>query len=234
DLVGGLTDSKYEEINVPIKMGVDCSITAKDLVVGDILAKYGSDVCNASNSFTFPAQGNERFLKVSCNELLKATDGFSTANLIGKGGFSSIYKGILNSDKKHNSQQSQSSGNERFLKVSYNELLKATDGFSTANLIGEGGFSSIYKGILNSDMLLMMTQLCCKVRRLMQRKWKNVWLQVAVLEYPPLWIPVQRTKIEIVVNELQRILNVLQNTKGLSSCLYGKAESNCKKELCMS
>nr|GEV21237.1 leucine-rich repeat protein [Tanacetum cinerariifolium] len=53
--------------------------------------------------------------------------------------------------KKHNSQPSQSSRNERFLKVSYNELLKATDGFSTANLIGEGGFSSVYKGILDSD-----------------------------------------------------------------------------------
>ncbi|GJS09470.1 leucine-rich repeat protein [Tanacetum coccineum] len=53
--------------------------------------------------------------------------------------------------KKHNSQPSQSSGNERFLKVSYNELLKATDGFSTENLIGEGGFSSVYKGILHSD-----------------------------------------------------------------------------------
>ncbi|GKA03404.1 kinase-like domain-containing protein [Tanacetum coccineum] len=53
--------------------------------------------------------------------------------------------------KKHNSQPSQSSGNERFLKVSYNELLKATDGFSTQNLIGEGGFSSVYKGTLNSD-----------------------------------------------------------------------------------
>ncbi|GJR35811.1 kinase-like domain-containing protein [Tanacetum coccineum] len=52
--------------------------------------------------------------------------------------------------KKHNSQPSQSSGSERFLKVSYNELLKATDGFSTENLIGEGGFSSVYKGILDS------------------------------------------------------------------------------------
>ncbi|GJS89020.1 kinase-like domain-containing protein [Tanacetum coccineum] len=30
------------------------------------------------------------------------------------------------------------------------ELLKATDGFSTQNLIGEGGFSSVYKGILDS------------------------------------------------------------------------------------
>ncbi|GJU62966.1 kinase-like domain-containing protein, partial [Tanacetum coccineum] len=38
----------------------------------------------------------------------------------------------------------------RFLKVSYNQLLKATDGFSTANLIGEGG-CSVYKGILHSD-----------------------------------------------------------------------------------
>ncbi|GJU72209.1 kinase-like domain-containing protein [Tanacetum coccineum] len=53
--------------------------------------------------------------------------------------------------KKRNSQPSQSSGNERFLKVSYNELLKATDGFTTENLIGEGGFSSVYKGILDSD-----------------------------------------------------------------------------------
>ncbi|GJW67608.1 leucine-rich repeat protein [Tanacetum coccineum] len=53
--------------------------------------------------------------------------------------------------KKSNSQPSQSAGNERFLKVSYNELLKATDGFSIANLIGEGGFSSVYKGILDCD-----------------------------------------------------------------------------------
>ncbi|PWA43970.1 protein kinase-like domain-containing protein [Artemisia annua] len=53
--------------------------------------------------------------------------------------------------KKRNSQPSQSSGNERFLKVSYNQLLKATDGFSTANLIGEGGHSSVYKGILDSN-----------------------------------------------------------------------------------
>ncbi|GJT65283.1 kinase-like domain-containing protein [Tanacetum coccineum] len=52
--------------------------------------------------------------------------------------------------KKHNTQPSESSGNERFLKVSYNQLLKATDGFSTANLIGEGG-CSVYKGILHSD-----------------------------------------------------------------------------------
>nr|GEZ38112.1 protein kinase-like domain-containing protein [Tanacetum cinerariifolium] len=48
-------------------------------------------------------------------------------------------------------QPSQSSGNEPFLKVSYNELLKATNGFAAQNLIGEGGLSSVYKGILDFD-----------------------------------------------------------------------------------
>ncbi|CAL5366206.1 unnamed protein product [Camellia sinensis] len=37
---------------------------------------------------------------------------------------------------------------ESFLKVSYEKLLKATDGFSSANLIGFGSFGSVYRGIL--------------------------------------------------------------------------------------
>ncbi|PWA75131.1 leucine-rich repeat protein [Artemisia annua] len=62
-----------------------------------------------------------------------------------------LYCVYLLCKKKHNSQPSQSSGSERFMKVSYNQLLKATDGFSVANLIGQGGFSSVYRGILDSD-----------------------------------------------------------------------------------
>ncbi|XP_043705575.1 probable LRR receptor-like serine/threonine-protein kinase At3g47570 [Telopea speciosissima] len=34
-------------------------------------------------------------------------------------------------------------------KISYAQLLKATDGFSSANLVGEGGFGSVYRGVLN-------------------------------------------------------------------------------------
>ncbi|CAH1438581.1 unnamed protein product [Lactuca virosa] len=51
--------------------------------------------------------------------------------------------------KKIKGQPSQSSTNQRFMKVSYNQLLKATNGFSETNLIGEGGVSSVYKGILD-------------------------------------------------------------------------------------
>ncbi|XP_076893026.1 uncharacterized protein LOC143544938 [Bidens hawaiensis] len=51
--------------------------------------------------------------------------------------------------KKSRSKPSQSSTRDRFLKVSYDQLLKATNGFSEANLIGKGGFSSVFKGILD-------------------------------------------------------------------------------------
>nr|XP_043633620.1 receptor kinase-like protein Xa21 [Erigeron canadensis] len=37
------------------------------------------------------------------------------------------------------------------IQVSYETLHKATDGFSTTNLIGEGSFSSVYKGCLDAD-----------------------------------------------------------------------------------
>uniref|UniRef100_A0A251UW39 non-specific serine/threonine protein kinase n=1 Tax=Helianthus annuus TaxID=4232 RepID=A0A251UW39_HELAN len=53
--------------------------------------------------------------------------------------------------KKRKSHLSQSSTSERHLKVSYNRLLKATNGFSESNLIGTGGYSSVYKGILFED-----------------------------------------------------------------------------------
>nr|XP_043627856.1 receptor kinase-like protein Xa21 [Erigeron canadensis] len=53
--------------------------------------------------------------------------------------------------KKNKDQPDRSSMNKGFLKVSYGQLLKATDGFSEANLIGKGGFSSVYKGILDHE-----------------------------------------------------------------------------------
>ncbi|CAL5376497.1 unnamed protein product [Camellia sinensis] len=39
----------------------------------------------------------------------------------------------------------------QYLQLFYGELFQATNGFSPANLIGEGGHGYVYKGILNSD-----------------------------------------------------------------------------------
>ncbi|XP_073144116.1 uncharacterized protein [Henckelia pumila] len=42
---------------------------------------------------------------------------------------------------------------ESFLRLSYADLAKATDGFSEANLLGYGRFGSIYKGILDDKQM---------------------------------------------------------------------------------
>ncbi|KAM4106168.1 hypothetical protein ACB094_04G047300 [Castanea mollissima] len=52
---------------------------------------------------------------------------------------------------KRNDNSSESSLKQSFLRVSYQMLLKATDGFSLANLIGVGSYGSVYKGILGED-----------------------------------------------------------------------------------
>ncbi|XP_047307468.1 putative receptor-like protein kinase At3g47110 [Impatiens glandulifera] len=38
---------------------------------------------------------------------------------------------------------------ESFVQISYGELLNATDGFSSSNLIGAGGFGFVYRGVLD-------------------------------------------------------------------------------------
>ncbi|CAM8955340.1 unnamed protein product [Rhodiola kirilowii] len=50
---------------------------------------------------------------------------------------------------------SYSSMKEGYLRLSYNDLLVATDQFASSNLIGVGSFGSVYKGILNEGEKLV-------------------------------------------------------------------------------
>ncbi|XP_058111610.1 putative receptor-like protein kinase At3g47110 [Magnolia sinica] len=43
------------------------------------------------------------------------------------------------------------SAEDPFITISYAELFKATDGFSSANLVGTGSFGAVYKGALDRD-----------------------------------------------------------------------------------
>ncbi|XP_077213743.1 putative receptor-like protein kinase At3g47110 isoform X1 [Tasmannia lanceolata] len=54
---------------------------------------------------------------------------------------------------------------DRHLKISYLELLNATNGFSSTNLIGSGSFGSVYKGIIEHNK----TMVAVKVLNLQQR-----------------------------------------------------------------
>ena len=54
---------------------------------------------------------------------------------------------------------------QSLLQVSYQVLLKATDGFSLANLIGEGSFGSVYKGILGEDRTIVAVKVLNLQRR---------------------------------------------------------------------
>ncbi|CAH8358864.1 unnamed protein product [Eruca vesicaria subsp. sativa] len=64
------------------------------------------------------------------------------------------------STKRSGSQFSQSGGlgNSKAL-FSYQELVKATNGFSQENLLGEGGFGCVYKGVLPDGRVVAVKQL---------------------------------------------------------------------------
>ncbi|GLT30530.1 hypothetical protein SLA2020_053240 [Shorea laevis] len=53
--------------------------------------------------------------------------------------------------RKNRDQSSRFSLKEPLRQLSYQSLLKATNGFSSTNLLGKGSFGSVYKGVLEED-----------------------------------------------------------------------------------
>ncbi|XXG82218.1 hypothetical protein AAC387_Pa10g0211 [Persea americana] len=61
---------------------------------------------------------------------------------------------------------SKSSMRKSYLQVTYRELFKSTDGFLSSNLIGEGSYSSVYRGIIDR----MEMTVAIKILNLQQRR----------------------------------------------------------------
>ncbi|KAH9669857.1 putative LRR receptor-like serine/threonine-protein kinase [Citrus sinensis] len=62
---------------------------------------------------------------------------------------------FLNLVKKRKAKNNPSNSMNSLLNLSYQNLYNATSGFSSANLIGEGGFGSVYKGILDEGKTIV-------------------------------------------------------------------------------
>ncbi|XP_016719192.2 probable LRR receptor-like serine/threonine-protein kinase At3g47570 [Gossypium hirsutum] len=58
---------------------------------------------------------------------------------------------ILRFRKKKEKQATTTSVENSLLRLSYQSILRATDGFSTQNLVGSGSFGSVYKGVLEAS-----------------------------------------------------------------------------------
>ncbi|KAI3519833.1 hypothetical protein L1887_09049 [Cichorium endivia] len=67
--------------------------------------------------------------------------------------------------KKKKEKSSESMLTESFEKISYERLFKATEGFSSQNLIGTGSFASVYKGILHENSLIVAIKVLNLQRR---------------------------------------------------------------------
>ncbi|CAL2240753.1 unnamed protein product [Prunus armeniaca] len=71
----------------------------------------------------------------------------------------------LHCSRRERMKEHTKSDSEKFLRVSYQSLLKATDGFSSINLISMGSFGSVYKGVLEQGE----TTVAVKVLNLVHR-----------------------------------------------------------------
>ncbi|XP_058111211.1 probable LRR receptor-like serine/threonine-protein kinase At3g47570 [Magnolia sinica] len=109
-----------------------------------------------------------RYLNLSFNNFegeLPKQGVFGNASQVSVLGNSKLCGGIHELKSRRKSFSVPSVG-DPFLNLSYAEFFKATDGFSSANLVGTGSFGSVYKGILDRDE----TMVAVKVFNLQQQE----------------------------------------------------------------
>ncbi|XP_065626723.1 probable LRR receptor-like serine/threonine-protein kinase At3g47570 [Quercus suber] len=108
-----------------------------------ISIKGNDEVCGGIPNFQLPKCKSKKFKKRKLTlTLMLILFGFIGTNLV-------LSFQFLCSLRKKRKENTSSDSINLLMNVSHQSLLNATDGFSSANLIGVGSFGSVYKGILD-------------------------------------------------------------------------------------
>ncbi|KAL5732827.1 hypothetical protein ACOSQ2_032519 [Xanthoceras sorbifolium] len=100
-----------------------------------------------------PSPLREGFFRVSYDELLKATGGFSSTNLLGAGSFGSVYKGMLHKDDKPlGASKSFIAECETLRRMRHRNLLKIITACSSINFEGSDFKALVFKFMPNGNL----------------------------------------------------------------------------------
>ncbi|ONI12332.1 hypothetical protein PRUPE_4G157800 [Prunus persica] len=108
-------------------------------------------------------------------------------------------------------------------KFSFRQLKAATNNFDKANKIGEGGFGSVYKGLLSDGTVIAVKQLSSKSKQ-GNREFVNEIGMISALQHPHL---VKLHGCCIEGNQLLLVYEYMENNS-LARSLFGPEESQLK------
>ncbi|PQM35501.1 hypothetical protein Pyn_40009 [Prunus yedoensis var. nudiflora] len=108
-------------------------------------------------------------------------------------------------------------------KFTFRQLKDATNNFDKANKIGEGGFGSVYKGLLSDGTVIAVKQLSSKSKQ-GNREFVNEIGMISALQHPHL---VKLHGCCIEGNQLLLVYEYMENNS-LARALFGPEESRLK------
>ncbi|CAK9173571.1 unnamed protein product [Ilex paraguariensis] len=133
--------------------------------------------------------------------------------------------------KKKNVPSTGSLLGEQLLRLSYEMLLKATNGFSLENLIGIGSFGSVYKGILDQEGMIVAVKVLNLRRRGASKSFKAEWEAVRnILHKNLVKIITACTSVDFQGNDFKALVYEFMPNGNLESWLHSSLEATNRQD----